>query len=42
MFKAKNLATKFHIKNETHRETLLKFIAPAMILAAYFIYELEV
>lgn len=38
MFKIKSQATKFHIKHETHRETLLKFIALALILAAYFIY----
>jgi uncharacterized membrane protein len=38
MFKIKSQATKFHIKHETHRETLLKFIALALILAAYFLY----
>jgi hypothetical protein len=38
MFKIKPQAIKFHTKHETHRETLLKFIALALILVAYFIY----
>ncbi|NVK43508.1 MAG: hypothetical protein HWE39_19865 [Oceanospirillaceae bacterium] len=38
MFKTKSQATEFHTKHETHRETLLKFIALALILVAYFIY----
>ena len=38
MFKIKSQATEFHTKHETHRETLLKFIALALILLAYFIY----
>jgi hypothetical protein len=38
MIKIKSQATKFHAKHETHRETLLKFIALSLILVAYFIY----
>ena len=38
MFKIKSKATKFHIKHETHRNTLLKFIALVLILVAYFLY----
>jgi len=38
MFKIKPQATEFHPKHETHRETLLKFIALALIFVAYFIY----
>jgi len=34
----KALVTKFSAKHETHRETLLKFIALALILVAYFLY----
>lgn len=38
MLKIKPQAAKFNIKHETHVETLLKFIALALILVAYFIY----
>ncbi len=38
MFKIEIHAPKFNIKHETHRETLLKFIALALILVAYFLY----
>jgi hypothetical protein len=38
MFKIKEQAPKFSIKHETHRETLLRFIALALILIAYFLY----
>ena len=38
MFKINSQATEFHAKHETHRETLLKFIALALIFVAYFIY----
>jgi uncharacterized membrane protein len=38
MFKITTRAPDFHIKHETHRETLLKFIALALILVGYFAY----
>jgi len=38
MFTIKPQAIAFHPKHETHRETLLKFIALTLILVAYFIY----
>lgn len=38
MFKTKEPATKFQIKHDTHKETLLKFIALALILVGYFLY----
>ncbi|MDG6777899.1 hypothetical protein QCB44_04160 [Thiomicrorhabdus sp. zzn3] len=38
MFFIEPQAEKFHIKHETHKETLLKFIALALILVAYFLY----
>ena len=38
MFKITPQAPDFHIKHETHRETLLKFIALALILVGYFLY----
>jgi len=38
MFNFKVQAKKFHIKYETHRETLLKFIFLALILVGYFLY----
>jgi len=38
MFKITTRVPDFHIKHETHRETLLKFIALALILVGYFAY----
>ncbi len=38
MFKTSTQSHKFSIKHETHRETLLKFVALVLILVAYFIY----
>jgi hypothetical protein len=38
MFKITTRPPKFHIKHETHRETLLKFIALALMLVGYFAY----
>ena len=38
MFKITTQAPNFHIKHETHRETLLKFFALALILVGYFAY----
>ena len=38
MFTINPQAIAFHPKHETHRETLLKFIALTLILVAYFIY----
>tara|TARA_R110001583_G_scaffold41891_1_gene133124 strand:- start:19338 stop:19934 length:597 start_codon:yes stop_codon:yes gene_type:complete len=38
MFKIPAQAKKFHVKHETHRETLLKFIALALIFISYFLY----
>lgn len=38
MFTVNKNATKFHRTNETHKETLLKFIALVSILVVYFIY----
>jgi len=38
MFKIKPQAPEFNIRHETHVETLLKFIALALILVAYFLY----
>ncbi|SHK61739.1 hypothetical protein SAMN05216369_2477 [Marinobacter antarcticus] len=38
MLKTNPQATKFHIKHETHRKTLLKFVALALILVAYFLF----
>lgn len=34
----KNASPKFHRKHDTHKETLLKFLALTLFLAAYFIY----
>jgi len=38
MFFVKPQTPSFHIKHAPHRETLLKFIALALILVAYFFY----
>lgn len=38
MFKFSAQSLNFHIQHETHRETLLKFIALALILVGYFAY----
>lgn len=38
MLKANSPVKNFHIKHETHRETLLKFIAIALIFIGYFFY----
>lgn len=38
MFTTKTQANAFHIKHETHRETLFKFIALALFLIGYFLY----
>ena len=38
MFKLTTPVTKFQIKHDTHKETLLKFIALALILVGYFLY----
>ena len=38
MFKAKNSAIKFHKKNETHSETIFKFVALVSIVIVYFLY----
>ena len=38
MFKITTQAPNFHIKHKTHRETLLKFFALAMILVGYFAF----
>lgn len=38
MFKVDDNTIKFHRAHETHKETLLKFIALALILVAYFLY----
>lgn len=38
MFKISTQVPNFHIKHETHRETLLKFIALVLILLGYFTY----
>lgn len=38
MFKIHTQVKKFHVKHETHRETLLKFIALALIFISYFLY----
>ena len=38
MFHNTSQTTKFHTRHETHRETLLKFVALALILVAYFFY----
>lgn len=38
MYKVKSTAAKFHHRNETHKETLLKFIVLVVILLAYFFY----
>lgn len=38
MSKIEPKTTHFHIKHETHRKTLLKFIALALILVAYFLF----
>jgi len=38
MFKIAEQSPKLHIKHETHRETLLKFFALAMILVGYFAF----
>ncbi len=38
MFNIKKNATVFHPTHETHKETLLKFIALVFILVAYFLY----
>ena len=38
MLKINPQVPKFHIKHETHVEVLLKFIALALILVAYYVY----
>lgn len=38
MFKISPQAPGFHFKHETHKETLLKFFALALILVGYFAY----
>jgi len=38
MFQVKQTAINFHHKHETHKESLLKFIALLLILVAYFLY----
>ncbi len=38
MFKIKKTTIDFHHKNETHKETLLKFVALVLMLVAYFLY----
>ncbi|GMR16497.1 MAG: hypothetical protein BMS9Abin31_0835 [Gammaproteobacteria bacterium] len=38
MFRVKNNAISFHHKHETHKETLLKFVALVVILVSYFLY----
>jgi hypothetical protein len=38
MYTIKSKTIKFQTKNETHRETLLRFIALLLIFAAYFVY----
>lgn len=38
MFRIELHTPKFNVKHETHAETLLKFVALAVILVAYFLY----
>ncbi len=38
MFRVKNNTISFHHKHETHKETLLKFVALVVILLSYFLY----
>jgi len=38
MFKTNKNVIKFHYKNETHSESLLKFVALIFIVASYFLY----
>lgn len=38
MFKISTQAPEFHAKHETHRETLLRFLALVLILVGYFAY----
>jgi len=38
MFKINNNTIKFHHKNETHSETILKFVALLSIVIVYFLY----
>ncbi|HEC60000.1 MAG TPA: hypothetical protein ENI24_10580 [Methylophaga sp.] len=38
MFKIHTKSEKFHVKHETHKETLLKFVALALVFISYFLY----
>ena len=38
MFKITSSDTKFHIRHETHRESLLRFIGLVLLLIAYYFY----
>ncbi len=38
IFKIKKDCPKFHYSNETHKQTIFKFVALLLILVVYFLY----